>query len=157
MKNKKKKRKPTKALVLYEAQLEILNSWKPYRYINVGRKKKITPDVVRMLEQAFSVGATVCEACMYANIGRSTFYDFLRDNPEFSDRKKELIKKPILKARMSVVADLTNVETAKWFLTKKMKKEFGDKIGVDLKHRLNNKDRDRLKELVEIMKNKENE
>jgi len=64
----------------------------------MGRPRAITPEVIRKLEEAFAIGASVLSACFYANVPTSTFYDYLRDNPDFSDRIDQLKERPVLKA-----------------------------------------------------------
>jgi hypothetical protein len=42
---------------------------------DIGRPVEFTADVVKKLEEAFSIDATVEEACFYANISRQTYYN----------------------------------------------------------------------------------
>lgn len=65
----------------------------------MARPKKINDKVVRKLEEAFSMGCTDGEACAYAEIGRSTLFDYIEENPEFSDRKETLKNMPSFKAK----------------------------------------------------------
>jgi hypothetical protein len=94
-----------------------------------GRPEKI--DVVKMgkLEQAFSIDATVAEACSYAEITRSVFYDYIQRHPEFNDRINDLRNKPILKARMTVVRGIDeSYANAMDYLKRKRKNEFAERI-----------------------------
>lgn len=68
-----------------------------------GRPKKVTPEIVRKLEQAFLLGCTDLEACHAADLPRSTFYDYCAENPEFADRKEALKANPVWKARRVVL------------------------------------------------------
>ena len=52
----------------------------------VGRPTKLSDEVVRKLESAFSIGCNVSQACLHAGISRDTFYKFIDKNKEFSDR-----------------------------------------------------------------------
>ena len=96
----------------------------------------MTQDVVNKLEQAFSMGCSDLEACLFADISKQTLYDYQEKHPEFADRKAMLKKKMIFKAR-SVIADALNNKdenTAKWYLERKAKDEFGTRTeitGVD--------------------------
>lgn len=54
----------------------------------VGRPMVMTEDVVQKLHQAFCVRATDEEACAYAEICKSTLYNFQVENPGFMDKKK---------------------------------------------------------------------
>jgi Ca2+-binding EF-hand superfamily protein len=55
-----------------------------------GRPTVMTQETIQKLEQAFAFGSTDEEACFYANIGKSTLYDYIKANPEFSERKEAL-------------------------------------------------------------------
>ncbi len=72
-----------------------------------GRPTVMTDDVIQKLEAAFLVGATDLEACVHADIGKSTLYDYCQDNPEFSERKETLKNQPTLKAKLIIDEALT--------------------------------------------------
>lgn len=98
-----------------------------------GRPTVMTQEVVGKLEQAFSMGCSDLEACLYADISKQALYDYQERNPEFADRKAMLKQKMIFKAR-SVVADALNNKdenTAKWYLERKAKDEFSTKVEND--------------------------
>ena len=95
-----------------------------------GRKTVMTPEIINRLEQAFSMGCSDLEACLYADIGKTTLYNYQNENPEFVERKEKLKEKLVLKAR-SVIADSLNKQdenTAKWYLERKAKNEFSTKV-----------------------------
>ncbi len=92
-----------------------------------GRKPIMTIELLQKLESGFAIGLTDSEACAYAQIPSSTFYDYCKHHPEFSERKEELKKKPILKAKNTVFNNLHDKETAKWYLERKCKNEFSTK------------------------------
>jgi hypothetical protein len=92
-----------------------------------GRPTVMTQETIQKLEQAFAFGSTDEEACFYANIGKSTLYDYIKANPEFSERKEALKLNPILKARETVVSSLDNPIHAQWYLARKRKKEFSER------------------------------
>ena len=87
-------------------------------------KYKQTPEVIGKLESAFSIDASVAEACFFANIAESTYYEWCGDSPELSERFKRLRQKPVLKARQVIANDLDNPATAKWYLERKRSQEF---------------------------------
>jgi hypothetical protein len=95
-----------------------------------GRPTVMTPDVVSKLEQAFSMGCSDLEACLFANISKQTLYDYQAKNPEFADRKAMLKETLILKARSVIATSLNNKDenTAKWYLERKAKNEFSTKV-----------------------------
>jgi hypothetical protein len=99
------------------------NALKP-RKNPVGRPHVVTDEAVAQLVIAFSIDATVVEACALADISRDAFYDYLKLNPDFSDRIARLREKPVLKARQTVVNNLTDPEIAFKYLERKRKSEF---------------------------------
>lgn len=96
-----------------------------------GRPTVMTNDVLRKLEEAFAMGCTDLEACLYANIGKSTLYDYQQLVPEFVERKEELKESLKLHAKAnlsrSIKIDL-DVDNSKWYLERKSKQEFSTKI-----------------------------
>lgn len=56
------------------------------RKSNAGRKPVVTPEIVRKLLYAFAIRATAEAACLYAGIGRTAYYSFLKKNPEFANK-----------------------------------------------------------------------
>lgn len=92
-----------------------------------GRPTVMTQETIRKLEEAFALGATDAEACFYANIGKSTLYDYQTVNPAFVERKEELKERPILKARQTIVRSLDIPQHAQWFLERKKKDEFSSR------------------------------
>lgn len=91
----------------------------------VGRPTVMTPEVLVKLREAFLLGCTDEEACLYANISTTPLYEYQRENPEFKQQKELLKENPVLKARTSVVNALdSNPNLALQFLERKKKKEF---------------------------------
>lgn len=95
-----------------------------------GRPTVMTSDVVSKLEQAFSMGCSDLEACLFANISKQALYDYQAKHPEFADRKAMLKETLILKARSVIATSLNNKDenTAKWYLERKRKEEFSTKV-----------------------------
>lgn len=92
---------------------------------NVGRPTIMTDLTLQKLKEAFAFGCTDEEACYYAEIGKSTLYNYQNDNPEFLEQKEALKQRPILLARQEVIKGLTgNPELALKFLERKKKDEF---------------------------------
>jgi hypothetical protein len=69
---------------------------------NAGRPTVMTGDVIRLLEAAFLVGATDLEACVHADISKTSLYEYCQKNGEFAERKETLKNQPTLKAKMIV-------------------------------------------------------
>lgn len=84
--------------------------------------------VLQKLEEAFMVGSTDAEACVYAGISTSALYEYQKDNEPFLERKKALKNLPTLRAKKAIVDRLSkDVDLAKWWLVKKLPNEFGDR------------------------------
>lgn len=96
----------------------------------VGRPTVMTDEVVSKLEQAWSMGCSDLEACLFADISKQTLYDYQAKFPEFIDRKERLKESLVLKARTVIANSLNNKDenTAKWYLERKKKDEFSTKI-----------------------------
>lgn len=71
-----------------------------------GRPPKITPTVLSKLEQAFLMGCSDREACLFGNVSTTTLYEYCVKNPEFAERKEVLKLNPVLKARGIVIKAL---------------------------------------------------
>jgi hypothetical protein len=89
---------------------------------------KMTPEVVKKLEDVFAMDGSVEEACFYADISKQCYYNWIDSFPELKERFDALRLKPILKARNTVIKALEDPKYATWYLTKKKRKEFGDSL-----------------------------
>ena len=102
-----------------------------------GRPKAITEIKVRKLEEAFALGCTDVEACLFADVKSRTLYDYLKAHPDFSQRKAELKKTPVLLARTMVVKDIqTDSALALKFLERRQKSEFAPLTRTELSGRV---------------------
>ncbi len=121
----------------------------------VGRPNIITPEIIAKLEEVFAIGGTDEEACFYADIGKSTLYNYQQEHPEFVERKEALKERPILKARQTIVKSLDEADNAKWYLERKRKHEFANRqelVGKDGKdlipEPLSQEEKDKLLKLI---------
>ena len=115
-----------------------------------GKQKspKLTEDTIRKLEEAFSIDASVKEACYYADISTDTFYRWIKEYPKLSYKLERLREKPVLKARQTVVKSLDNPDYAfKYLERKKEKDEFSPR------QELTGKDGESIKTSYEIKLN----
>lgn len=92
----------------------------------------MTDEVITRLEQAFSLDCTVEEACFYAGIHSDTYFDWQKKNPEISERLHALKNRPILKARQTIIASLGSPQHAQWYLSRKRKTEFSERVETDV-------------------------
>lgn len=103
--------------------------------ILLGRKTVFTENVLQKLEEAFLMGCTDNEACLFADIAPASLYNYQQANPDFLERKKQLKENPVLKARQTVIDNLDNLQNAQWYLERKKKNEFAQRrenVNVDL-------------------------
>lgn len=91
-----------------------------------GRPTKMTPETVAKLEEAFLMGCSDIEACLFADISKHTLYKYQEKHPEFKDRKELLKENPVMLARKSVLNGMEkDGNLALKFLERKNKDEFG--------------------------------
>jgi hypothetical protein len=83
-------------------------------------------EVVRKLEEAFALGCSDLEACLYADIGKTAFYKYQDSHPEFAERKEVLKERPILQARNAIIESIRRGDgnLALKYLERKRKSEF---------------------------------
>ena len=94
------------------------------------KKQKQTPEVINKLEQAFSIDASVGEACYFADISETTYHRWCSEEPQLRERFNRLREKPVLMARQVIAQDLENPATAKWYLERKRSHEFSTQQDV---------------------------
>lgn len=87
-----------------------------------GRPSVVTQEVINKLEQAYIMGCTDIEACLYANISRTALNNYMKKNEDFKSRREMLKKNPALKARHNIYKSLEegDLPTSKWFAEKTM-------------------------------------
>lgn len=91
----------------------------------LGRPTIMTEETLQQLREAFLMGCTDREACLYADIGTSTLYNYQEEHPDFVEQKKVWKENPILIARKSVVNALAgDYEHALKYLERRKKDEF---------------------------------
>ena len=81
-----------------------------------GPPKKIQEEELRKLEDAFKIGCTDMQACQHAGIASSTFYDYQKAHPEFSEQKALWKQNPCLKAKYTVYQNLDDPKIAMDYL-----------------------------------------
>lgn len=97
----------------------------------VGRPTVDTPETRQKIEEATALDASIEEVCFYADISKDTYYTIIKKDKEFSDRLDALRNRPILKARQTVIAKISeSYANAMDYLKRKKKLEFGENIDV---------------------------
>ncbi len=93
-----------------------------------GRPSKMTPEVIKKLEEVFAMDGSIGEACYYADISKVTYHDWIKKNPELANRFEALRERPVLKARQEVMKGLNNYQNAMDYLKRKKKLEFSERV-----------------------------
>lgn len=80
-----------------------------------------TSQKIEALEYAFSIGCNVLESCLYAGIGKSTYYRWIEGDEDLRDRFELLQTKTVLKSKEVVKESLDegDINTAKWVLERR--------------------------------------
>jgi len=93
---------------------------------NAGRKTIMSDVVIQKLEQAFTYDMTDLEACLYADISKSTLYNYQNAHPEFVERKALLKNSLAMKAKANLAVSINNGDKTdtKWWLERRRKEEF---------------------------------
>lgn len=98
-----------------------------------GRPTKMGDSTLQKLREAFLMGCTDVEACLFADISPATLYNYQVANPEYLEQKQAWKENPILTARKTVVEALPeDKELAFKFLERKRRDEFGPKQEIGL-------------------------
>lgn len=95
-----------------------------------GRPSKFTPDTIKKLDEAFAMGCSDVEACLYADVSTVALWNYERRHRGFLKHKEALKEKPVLKARKTVIDSLNDPKTAQWYLERKKKSEFAERTEV---------------------------
>lgn len=93
-----------------------------------GRPTLRTDEINSKIEEAAALGSSIEEIAFYIGVWRTTLYRWMKEDPELKDRIEELQERPIIKARQTIVKDLDNPERAQWYLERKKKLEFSQRI-----------------------------
>lgn len=68
-----------------------------------GRKTVITPEIEVKLEEMFRIDATTGEACTYAGIAQSTFYEHMKKDEKFKQKMENSRNFPFLVAKKVII------------------------------------------------------
>ena len=94
---------------------------------------KLTQDVVQKLDQAFSIGSTIKEACDYADISPNTYYRWVEKYPELSDHFKRMRQRLPLKAKQNIAQSIQNGDTgfSRWLIERFQPEQYGDRLKLE--------------------------
>jgi len=93
----------------------------------------MTPETLKKLEQAFLLGCSDKEACLFSSISHQTLYNYQEKHPEFVERKALLKKNPVLQARKSLMNGIADRPELGLKILERLTKEYKLKSEVDVK------------------------
>ena len=99
-----------------------------------GRPPKMNADVVSKVEDGFSHGLTVKQACFKAGISPDTLYRYMKDNPGYSERIEGLRENVGMLARLNLHDSIASgdINTSLWYLERHDKSEFSKSENIAL-------------------------
>lgn len=91
----------------------------------------MTDETIKKLEEAFLMGCSDLEACLFADITHQTLYTYQKNNPKFLERKKLLKENPVMKARKTVLEGVQkDANLAFNYLKAKRSEEYAEKKNI---------------------------
>jgi len=108
---------------------------RPTKRLATNRKiaealSKMDDAILDKIRTAFSIDCNIREACIYAEITETTYYNWKKKNPELFEKIEKLREEPVLKAKTTIYNNLGDVNTAKWLLERKRKADYGNQLDV---------------------------
>jgi len=95
---------------------------------------KMNPDNIKKLGEAFAIGATIVQACDYADISPQTYDNWINKNPELLEYFKRMKEKLPLKAKSNIAASIHghgtsgDINLSKWLVERKESAEYAETI-----------------------------
>ncbi len=68
----------------------------------VWRHTKKTDELVKKLVEILRLDWTITEACSYANVSRESYYTWIKDDEEFSDKMEDAREYAFIEARRTI-------------------------------------------------------
>lgn len=118
--------------------------------IGAGVTKK-TPETLDKLRSAFSIDSTIQEACFFAGIQESTYYNWKKKDPKGMEDLEKLRLEPILKARTELVNGIVGFDNALKYLERKRKGEFSTRqemetnMHMDMRDEVTQEEKDKIR------------
>ena len=98
----------------------------------IGRPTVMTTEILDKLKQAYSIGCTDIEACLYVEIHTDTLYNYQKKHPEYIKLKAEYKQNPILLARTEVIKGLRKDSAHALKVMERLSKDYKQKQEVEL-------------------------
>ena len=112
---------------------------KPKTKCDCGRPTVMTEKTISKLEDGFLMGFSDEEACLYANISTTPFYEYCKEYPKFKERKELLKKQPLIQAKENMAGFLKSKDkdSTKFYLERKGRDEFATRVEKDVSGGIN--------------------
>lgn len=94
----------------------------------MANKSKLTPEMKSKIEEVAALDGSVKEMAYYCDVSHQTIYNWFEEDPGLFDRVERLRERPILKARQTISKSLETPQGAQWYLSRKNKSEFSERI-----------------------------
>lgn len=99
----------------------------------MGRKTKLTPELIEVICREIRNGVPRKHAAAIAGIGESTLYEYVADNPDFAERVKKSDAEAISRnVGVVQVAAQNSWQASAWWLERRHSKDFGRKDNLHL-------------------------
>jgi hypothetical protein len=86
--------------------------------------------VLTKCKEVWAIGGSDAEAAFYAEITGASLSRYMDGHAKVREFRNDLHAKPILKARQTIVKDLDSPEGARWYLSRKVKREFSERSEI---------------------------
>ena len=73
-----------------------------------GRPTKKDENTIQKLESIFKIDWTISEACSYAGISESIYYDWVKSDKKFSEKMRAARDYPFILARKTIMKAMQN-------------------------------------------------
>lgn len=95
---------------------------------------KMTESNVKKLGEAFAIGATIHEACDYADVSPQTYYNWCEKNPQLLEYFDRMRKKLPLKAKANIANRIHgnyttgDIPLSRWLVERNQPEEYGETV-----------------------------
>lgn len=128
------KEKPTEIIRNGKGRIVVPIAQDTNKYGTAGRPPADEKYILQKLREAFLMGCTDEEACLWANISPRWLYNFQKENPEYLQEKEVLKQHPKMLARRNIYGalNLGYVDNSEWYLEHKANDEFSKRVKQDV-------------------------
>lgn len=94
----------------------------------------MTPETIQKLKDAFAIGATIEQACYYAEIATTTYHNWCKKYPVLLHEFDRMRQKLPLAAKTNIahaIQAMKDLSMSKWLIEKTESETYGDKIKME--------------------------